>query len=272
MLREGLEAALIVAIVLAYLNRIGRRDRFSAVWLGAGAALVISVVTGVVLFLTVGELEGDARRLAFVVVMLSAAALLTWMIFWMRRQARGLKSELHSRVDVALAAGSIGALAGVVFFGVLREGVETAFFFLAASNQSTSTVATIVGGAFGLLGGLALSYAFYRGSSWLDLRQFFAFSGGLILLFAAGLAARATSDLQILGAIPTFWYPIFDASSVAVLSTENLPGQILRGLFGWDPAPSIEETLVWLGYVAVVGTAYFGGLSPRRTRRTAVAA
>lgn len=266
LLREGLEGALIVAIVLAYLRKLGRRDRFGAIWLGTAAATAIAVGVGVALFLTVGELQGDARKVVFAAIMASAAAVLTWMVFWMRRQARLIKGELEAKVDTALVAGSVVALAAVVFFGVLREGIETVLFFLAAAGQS-STVDSLVGGSLGLVAALALGYAFYTGASWLNLRQFFMVSGALVLIFAAGLLSRALAEVQILGAIPTFWYPVFDLSSVSFLATDNFAGQLLRGLFGWNPAPSIEEIGVWALYVTVVGTVYFRGLPRPQLRR-----
>jgi high-affinity iron transporter len=239
LLREGLEGALIVAIVLAYLRKLGRRDRFAAIWLGTGAAVAISVGIGVALFLTVGELQGDARKVVFAAIMASAAVVLTWMVFWMRKQARLIKGELEAKVDTALVAGSVVALAAVVFFGVLREGIETVLFFLAAAGQS-STVDSL-----------------------------FMVSGALVLLFAAGLLSRALAEVQILGAIPTFWYPVFDLSSVSFLATDNFAGQMLRGLFGWNPIPSIEEMAVWAAYVTVVGTLYFHGLPRPQLRRRA---
>jgi high-affinity iron transporter len=268
LLREGLEGALIVAIVLAYLRKLGRRDRFAAIWLGTGAAVAISVGIGVALFLTVGELQGDARKVVFAAIMASAAVVLTWMVFWMRKQARLIKGELEAKVDTALVAGSVVALAAVVFFGVLREGIETVLFFLAAAGQS-STVDSLVGGSLGLVVALTLGYAFYTGASWLNLRQFFMVSGALVLLFAAGLLSRAFAEVQILGAVPTFWYPVFDLSSVSFLATDNFAGQMLRGLFGWNPVPSIEEMAVWAAYVTVVGTLYFRGLPRPQLRRRA---
>ena len=268
LLREGLEGALIVAIVLAYLRKLGRRDRFAPIWLGTGVAAAIAVGIGVVLFLTVGRLEGDAHKVVFAAIMASAAGVLTWMVFWMRQQARLIKGELEAKVDTALVAGSVLALAAVVFFGVLREGIETVLFFLAAAGQS-STVNSLVGGSLGLVAALTLGYAFYRGASWLNLRQFFMVSGALVLVFAAGLLARATAEVQLLGALPTFWYPVFDLSSVSFLATDNFAGQMLRGLFGWDPAPSIEELGVWVTYVAVIGTLYFRGLPRPQLRRRA---
>jgi high-affinity iron transporter len=259
LLREGLEGALIIAIVLAYLNKLGRRDRFPAIWAGAGAALGIALGLGIALFATIGELTGDARKVTFSVIMLTAAGVLTWMIFWMRKQARAVKGELQHKVDRALVAGSAGALAGVVFVGVLREGIETVLFYLAAAGQ-TSTVNSLVGGTLGLLGAVVLAWAFYKGASWLDLRQFFAISGAIVLLFAAGLLSRGLSELQVLGAIPTFWFPVFDVTWIGPLAPGSFLHDLLRGLFGWDPAPSIEELVAWLAYVAVIGVLYFRGL------------
>jgi high-affinity iron transporter len=261
LLREGLEGALIVAIVLAYLRKLGRRDRFGAIWLGTACAVAISAAVGVGLFWTVGELEGDARKLTFAAIMGTAACVLTWMIFWMRRQARAIKGELETRVDKALiAGGSLLALAAVVFFGVLREGIETALFFLAAAGQ-TSTLNALVGGSLGLVTALGLAYAFYRGASWLNLRQFFMVSGAIVLLFAAGLLSRSLTELQIVGTIPTFWHPVFDLTSAGALGADHFLGQLLRGLFGWDPAPSIEQIGVWVVYIGVVGTLYFRGIT-----------
>src|SRR3954447_6407265 len=259
LLREGLEGALIIAIVLAYLNKLGRKDRFPVIWAGAGAAIGIAAAAGTVLFLTVGELTGDARKITFAIIMLTAAGVLTWMIFWMRSQARAVKGELQQKVDHALLAGSAGALAGVVFLGVLRESIETVLFFLAAAGQ-TSTLNSLVGGSLGLLGAVILAVGFYKGAAWLDLRQFFAISGAIVLLFAAGLLARGIAELQVLGALPTLWYPVFDLTFITPLATGHFLGDLMRGLFGWDPAPSIEELGAWFAYIAVVGTLYFRGL------------
>jgi high-affinity iron transporter len=259
LLREGLEGALIIAIVLAYLGKLGRRDRFPVIWAGAGLAIGIALALGVVLFATIGDLHGDARKITFTAIMLTASGVLTWMIFWMRKQARAVKGELQQKVDQALLVGSAGALAGVVFVGVLRESIETVLFFLAAAGQ-TSTLNSLVGGALGLAGAIVLAVAFYKGASWLDLRQFFAVSGAIVLLFAAGLFARGIAELQVLGAFPTFWYPVFDLSWITPIAPGNFLGDLMRGLFGWNPAPSIEELGAWVAYVAVIGTLYFRGL------------
>ena len=201
MLREGFEASLIVGIVLAFLDRSGRRDGFRAVWLGAGAALAISIAVGIALFAVNAELEGTAEALWEGIAMLAAAGLLTWMIFWMRRQARSIKRELEGQVQSALAGGSFLALAAVAFVGVLREGVETSLFLFSSFSGSDPVVSTI-GAVVGLAVAVALGYAFYRGSSRLDLRRFFTITSGLLLVFAGWLLAGGLEELAEGGVLP----------------------------------------------------------------------
>jgi high-affinity iron transporter len=268
LLREGLEGALIATIVLVYVDKLGRRDLFRAIWMGVLAAALIAALAGAGLVMVAGSLEGDERRLVFGAIMLSAALVVTWMVFWMRTQARSMRSNLHARVDAALAGGSAFALASVVFIAVLREGLETSLFFAAAVGQSSATE-SVLGGAIGLTGAIGLAYAFYRGAAWLDLRRFFMLSGALLLLIAAGLLSRALAELQLAGLVPTFWYPVFDLNDVGFLTTAEWPGQLLRGLFGWDPVPSGEELGVWLVYVLAVGALYFGAFTRLRQPRSA---
>lgn len=201
MLREGFEASLVVGIVLAFLNRTGRRDAFRSVWAGAGAAVLISVAVGALLFLIGAELEGTAEAAWEGATMLLAAMLLTWMIFWMRRQARTIRRQLEAEVERALAAGSGLGLAVVTFVGVLREGVETALF-LFGSFEGANRLTSSIGAAVGLLGAVALGYLFYRGSARLDLRRFFTFTSGLLLLFAAYLLAGGLNELGEAGVLP----------------------------------------------------------------------
>jgi high-affinity iron transporter len=201
MLREGFEASLVVGIVLAFLNRTGRRDAFWPVWLGAAAAFALSVGTGALLFAIGAELAGRAEKLFEGTAMLVAAGLLTWMIFWMRRQARSIRRELESQVESALATGSALALALVAFVGVLREGVETALFMFGTVKGANSLVAGVTGAA-GLAAAVLLGYFFYRGASRLDLRRFFAVTSVLLLAFAGWLLARGLHELQEGGILP----------------------------------------------------------------------
>jgi high-affinity iron transporter len=201
MLREGFEASLIVGILLAFLDRTGRRDGFVAVWTGAGIAAAISVGVGALLFAIGAELEGTAEAAFEGGAMLLAAGLLTWMIFWMRKQSRGLKRELESPVEHALATGSAFALGLVAFVSVLREGVETALFLFGTVEGSNRLVAS-TGAAVGLAAAVGLGYLFYRGSSRLDLRRFFTVTSVLLLLFAGWLLARGLEELAEGGVIP----------------------------------------------------------------------
>ena len=201
MLREGFEASLIVGIVLAFLNRTGRREGFWPVWVGTAAALALSVGVGGTLFAVGAELEGRAEAIFEGGAMLFAAALLTWMIFWMRRQARTIKRELELQVEHALAKGSALALGLVAFVGVLREGVETALFLFGTVEGSNALVAS-TSAAVGLAAAVFLGYLFYRGASRLDLRRFFLVTSALLLLFAGWLLANGLHELGEAGLFP----------------------------------------------------------------------
>jgi high-affinity iron transporter len=200
-LREGFEASLIVGIVLAFLERTGRRDAFWPVWIGTFAAVAISVAVGVALFAIGAEFEGRAEAIWEGSVMVLAAGLLTWMVFWMRRQARTIRRHLESQVDQALQMGSAFALGLVAFVGVLREGLETALFLLGTFEGSNATT-SLIGGLLGLGAAVVLGYAFYRGSSRLDLRRFFTVTSVLLLAFAAWLLFGGLHELQEGGVLP----------------------------------------------------------------------
>jgi high-affinity iron transporter len=200
-LREGFEASLVVGIVLAFLDRTDRRDGFTAVWAGVAAALTLSLVVAIALFAVGAELEGTSEQLFEGVVMLTAAGLLTWMIFWMRNRARSLRREIEGRTQAALEAGSTIGLALVVFVGVAREGVETALF-LFSSVEGSSPIVSLVGSLIGGAAAVGLGYLFYRGSHRLNLRTFFAATSALLLLFAGFLLASGLHELAEAGVFP----------------------------------------------------------------------
>ena len=201
MLREGFEASLIVGIVLAFLDRTGRRDGFGAVWMGAFAAIALSIAVGIGLFAVGAELEGTAEAVWEGGAMLAAATLLTWMIFWMRRQARTIRKDLEGQVQAALATGSSVALGVVAFIGVAREGVETSLF-LFSSVEGSNAIVSLISAAVGLVAAVGLGYAFYRGSSRLDLRRFFTVTSALLLVVAGWLLAMGLHELAEGGVIP----------------------------------------------------------------------
>jgi high-affinity iron transporter len=193
-LREGFEAALLVGLILGVLTKTGQRDHARAVWLGVGAALVTSVVIGAILFAAVGELRGHAEQLYEGTAMLLAASVVTWMVFWMRKQARTLGGHLRSQVSSALMTGGGTALASVAFIGVAREGLESALF-LFASVGDTGTVQTVIAGGLGAVAAATLGVLFYKGTIRMDLRRFFMVTGVLVIGFAAYLIAGGMHEL-----------------------------------------------------------------------------
>jgi len=192
-LREGFEAALIVGIVLAYLNKADAADRARHVWAGVVAAAVVSVLMGAVLFASGSELSGTAEKFYEGSAMLLAAGVLTWMIFWMQRQARTLGASLRARVSTALVAGG-AALFWVAFVAVAREGIETSLFMYAATGKD-SAASTLIGGTTGLLIAVALGVLVYRGGRRLDLARFFQVTSVLLLAFAAYLLMGAMGEI-----------------------------------------------------------------------------
>lgn len=254
LIREGFEASLIVGIVFGYLRKIDRRDLDAPVWAGVGLAALLSLVFGVVLHNTVGSFEGDARLRAFAAISFVAAGVLTWMVFWMRRQSRAIKGELEERVDAALASDRVrtGVLV-VAFFAVLREGIETALFLIAAATSSTGRD-VFVGGLIGLAIAAALGYLVYSGSKVLPMKLFFNITGMIVIVFAAGLLAKGVMFLQAteFDALDSLNYAVYDLTGIRWLTVDTQVGRFLAGLFGWDPRPSLEQVAVWVAYLVPV--------------------
>lgn len=245
-LREGFEAALIVAIVLGYLRTIGRLDLARTIWAGVIGAAAIALAAGIALNTLIDGLEGAARMRVFASISLAAAAVLVWMVFWMRRQSMKIKGELQHAVDRALHEGhAMRALFLVAFFAVLREGIETALFMIAAAT-GTGTGDILIGGGLGLVGAAALGVLIYHGGTKVPMRQFFRVTGFLVILFAAGLAAKAVMFLQASGDLGSANLAFYNVTSVRWLTTSSEIGKFLAGIFGWDPRPSIEQVLAWL--------------------------
>lgn len=194
-LRETFEASLIIGLMLAFLKKTGALETHGrAVWQGTAAAVLVSTIAAIILFATVGGLEGTAEILFEAVAMLTAAGVLTWMVFWMRRQARTMGSDLRNEVTAAIAGGGTLALATVAFVAVVREGFETALFLFVSVGESGAT-ATIIGGVIGSIVAIALGVGFYRGSLKLDLRRFFLMTGLLVLILAAYLLYGGLAEL-----------------------------------------------------------------------------
>ena len=254
MLREGLEAALIVGIILAYLAKTGHRSRSGSVWTGTLAAVLMSILAGGLIFMTAGSIDGRAEELFEGIAMLTAAAVLTYMIFWMRRQALNIRAHLQAQVNTAIESGSGLALGLLAFVAVGREGIETALFLFAAA-QAASPYATTLGGVLGLGTAAVLGYLLYRGTYRMNLRAFFNVTSVLLLLFAAGLLAHGIHEFHEAAVIPAVIEQVWDINPV--LDEASTLGSFLKAIFGYNGNPSLVEVLAWVGYLVLVGGAYF---------------
>lgn len=256
-LREGIEAALIVSILIAYLKQLGRSDRAQLVWSGTALAVAISAVVGTVIFVLGAEFEGTAEQVFEGLVTLTAVGVLTWMIFWMRRQGALIKSELQEKVDTALVAGGL-ALAAIAFTAVFREGIETALFLFAAASGTAVDAGGVgqqmVGAVLGLATAVVLGVLLYRGGIRMNLRTFFKVTGAILVVIAAGLFAYSVHELQEAGWFPFLTATAFDLS--ATLPDDAGVGAVLRGLVGYNADPSALELVAWIGYLVVVGSLY----------------
>jgi len=255
-LREGLEAALIIGIVLGALAKIRRNDLALAVWLGTLSAVGISILTAVLLTSFGMSLEETAEQIFEGVTMLIAAGILTWMIFWMSKQARFLKSELEAGVNKAAASTGKRAVFWLAFIAVVREGVELALFITAAffagdqSQLMTNIIQTLAGTILGLGTAALLGWTLFATTVRLDLRRFFQVTGLLLILFAAGLVAHGVHEFNEVGWIPAVVEHIWDVNSI--IDETSLGGQLLKTLFGYNGNPSLTEMISYFVYLAVV--------------------
>ena len=264
-LREGVEASMIVAILLAYLNRMGKREHFRDVFLGVGAALLLATAAGVVVYTTVRSYNGTRGQTIFeTATYLLAAAVLTYMTFWMRNHARSISTELRSRADAAMDGKARWGLALLAFQAVGREGVETVVFTLAIIF-STSPASAVSGALIGLAGSLVIAFVIYRLGHKLNLGKFFTVIGVLLMVFAAGLLADAIQNLQELGWLPVLDLPMWHTGQL--LSQDSALGDVLHSFFGYSDAPTPLQLLVYVGYLVIVIAAYLGLRSTLRARR-----
>ena len=255
-LREGLEAALIIGILLGALSKIRRTDLSPTVWLGTLSAIGVSILTAVLLTSFGMSLQDPAEAIFEGITMLIAAGILTWMIFWMGKQARFLKSELEAGVNKAAASAGKTAVFWLAFVAVVREGIELALFITAAffvSNQSGLTsdiIQTLVGTILGVGTAALLSWTLFATTVRLDLRRFFQVTGFLLILFAAGLIAHGVHEFNEVGWIPSIIEHVWNVD--AIVSESSLLGQLLQTLFGYNSSPALTEMIAYFVYIAVV--------------------
>jgi high-affinity iron transporter len=247
-LREGLEAALIIGIVLGALRQMQRRNLASAVWAGTGIAVLLSLLVAILLTRLGLELKDPGEEIFEGLTMLLAAGILTWMIFWMSQRSRSMKAELESGVERASKTGK-WSLFLLAFFAVLREGVELALF-LTAATFSSSAVQTILGALLGLGTAALLGWSLFATTVRLDLRRFFQVTGFLLLLFAAGLVGRGVGELVEVGWMPALVEHVWDLGKV--VNAESVLGQALAVLFGYNASPSLMEVLAYGVFITTV--------------------
>lgn len=272
-LREGVEAALIVSIILAYLARTGNQRHVGWIWAGTGAAIALSIGVGMVLWFTIRGLEEPAEQIFEGFAMLLAAGVVTWMLFWMRRTSANIRGELQAGVDRALMSGAIWGLALLAFTAVIREGIETSLFLLgqvsAANAAEEGALSTLVGAVLGLALAALIGYAFYRGARVINLSTFFRWTGVALIFIAAGLLAHAVHEFVEIGWITVGTGTAFDISAILPHSADPaevgaiaIVGQLLRALFGYTSTPEWITLIAWLAYVVTVLVLYLRPIQP----------
>ncbi len=245
-LREGLEASLVVGILVAYLVRTGRRDHLGAVWLGVGVAATVSLALGAILTLGPQGLSFTAQEAIGGSLSLVAVALITWMIFWMGKTARHLAAHLREGLEKALSVGK-GAVATLALLAVGREGLETALFLWAGIQSAGSTAVPVTGASLGLVTAIVLGWLVYKGAVRINLRVFFQWTGVFLVIVAAGVLSYGVHDLQEAGILPGLNSLAFDVSSV--IAPGSVLGTVLKGIFNFSPATTWLEAIAWTAYV-----------------------
>ncbi|MGC8781251.1 MAG: FTR1 family iron permease [Anaerolineae bacterium] len=247
--REGLEAALIIGILLGALRRLGRGEMGRFIWYGVATAVVVSVATAGGLAAAGIALEGRTEQIFEGALLLLAATFLTGMIFWMQRQGAAWRAALATNVRTAAQTGG-WSLFGVAFLAVAREGIELALL-LVATTLSGSVTATLPGAALGIAAATLTGVLFYQGVLRLNLAAFFRITNALLLLFAAGMIGLAAHELIEAGLLPAVIDPLWNINPI--LSDKSLPGELLKSLFGYNGNPALTEALAYVGYLVGIG-------------------
>jgi high-affinity iron transporter len=260
-LREGLEIALIIGIVLGALRKVHRSDLKRVVWSGVLSAAVISAIAAFILHSMGAAFEGPTEQIFEGFTMLLAAGVLTWMIFWMSRQSRHVKSDLEAGVRRAILKTGKRALFLLAFVAVLREGIELSLFITAAA-LAAGTQQTLWGTLIGLSASIVTGWLLFATTVRLNLSQFFRVTGVLLILFAAGLVAHGVHEFNEVGWIPSVIEHVWNTNFI--LDENSVAGQMLQALFGYNGNPSLTEVLAYAGYFVAIllGLRWYIGLSP----------
>ncbi len=253
-LREGLEAALVVGILIAYLKKINQGDKTHYIWKGVFAAIALSTAFGSFFTISSIHLEGDAEPLVAGILSFVASALITWMVLWLGKKARFLKAELEGSIDRALATGA-GSLFALAFFAVGREGLETAIFIWNGAMASQDAALTVFGTFLGIAVSVVAGYLLYRGALKLNLAKFFRYSGIALIVVAAGMFSYGIHEFQEIGLIPGDANKLYDISNI--IGKESILGSVLKGLLNFTPTPSVLQAIGWTAFIAVVSHFFF---------------
>ncbi|MGW8484080.1 iron uptake transporter permease EfeU [Microbacterium sp. NPDC055903] len=284
-LREGLEAALVVGILVAYLKRLDRRDVLPRLWIGVGLAVALALGIGAVLTFGAYELTFVAQEAIGGGLSLLAVAMVTWMIFWMQKAGRSMKRTLEGGIDRALTHGGLWAIVAIGFVSVAREGIETTLLLWSMVQSFGDAPNALLGALLGLLCAIIVGALISRGAVRLDLARFFAWTGGFLVIVAAGVLAYAIMDLQEAGVLPGPFSPLapIDGTGAVATGLAGLPfgwafdvsaaippGQalaaILQATVGFMPAMTWLQVIAWALYVLIVGALFLRGLRSRRRR------
>ncbi|MET9961499.1 iron uptake transporter permease EfeU [Streptomyces sp. NPDC006326] len=254
-LREGLEASLVVCILIAYLVKTGNKDKLAPLWLGVGLAAALSLAFGAALEFGTSELTFQAQEAIGGSLSIVSVGLVTWMVFWMKRTARHLKSELHGKLDAALAMGT-GALVTTAFLAVGREGLETSLFVWRSVHAAGDGAGPLVGVLLGIGSSILLGWLFYRGALKINLSRFFTWTGGMLIVVAAGVLAYGVHDLQEAEFLPGLMNRAFDVS--AAIPPDSWYGTLLKGTFNFQPDPTWLQVAVWALYLVPTVLLFLG--------------
>ncbi|MFJ7203348.1 iron uptake transporter permease EfeU [Streptomyces sp. NPDC098789] len=269
-LREGLEASLVVCILIAYLVKTGNKDKLGPLWLGVGLAAALSLAFGAGLEFGTSELTFQAQEAIGGSLSIISVGLVTWMVFWMKRTARHLKSELQGKLDAALAMGT-GALVTTAFLAVGREGLETSLFVWRSVHAAGDGAGPLIGVLLGIATAIVLGWLFYRGALSINLAKFFKWTGGMLVVVAAGVLAYGVHDLQEADFLPGLNNRAFDISGT--IPPDSWYGTLLKGTFNFQPDPTVLQLTVWALYlVPVLALFLYAGKAPAAPQKAAVGA
>jgi high-affinity iron transporter len=248
-LREGLEAALIVGVLLVTLKKLDRTNYQSSIWFGAGLAVILSLIIGLLINLVGASFEGRTEEIFEGITMILAAVILTWVILWMRKQAKVIDKKLEANVKDAIIKDNKAALFSLAFLAVIREGIELAFFLTAVSMDS-SGVQILIGAALGIASVIVLAILLFKSLVRLNITKFFQFTSFILILFAAGLVAHGVHEFNEAGIIPSVIEHVWDINHI--LDENSTIGELLKSLVGFNGNPSLTEVIAYIMYFIVL--------------------